>query len=169
MKNSTCRKLLEKRYGKGCFMERAGIRKITPEQEKEMKRTIKGYKKLDRTITYHHIKEKCKGGEVSIENGANLAAYNHAWLHQQDETTKEQINKQLQDFKLSIDVAGLEVNENGVEITDNRHVDFDMSDTISIPLYDAPVHTKRNKFNRAKNKRETQKMWEEYKREESER
>ena len=32
MKNSTGRKLLEQRYGKGCFMERAGIRKITPNE-----------------------------------------------------------------------------------------------------------------------------------------
>lgn len=61
LKNSTGRKLLEERYGKGCFMERAGIRKITPEQEEKYKK-IFGFKKLDRTISYHHIKERSKGG-----------------------------------------------------------------------------------------------------------
>lgn len=51
---------MEQRYGKGCFMERAGIRKITPEQEKKLKK-IKGYKKIDRTISYHHIKQRSQG------------------------------------------------------------------------------------------------------------
>ena len=92
MKNSTGRKLLEQKYGKGCFMERAGIRKITPTEEKKLKK-IKGYKKLDRTISYHHIKEKSKGGEVSIDNGANLAVYNHQWLHQQPPEIIEDIKK----------------------------------------------------------------------------
>ena len=66
MKNKTGKRLLEKRYGKGCFMERAVIRERTPEQEAEYRRTIRGFKKLDRTITYHHIKEKRNGGKVSI-------------------------------------------------------------------------------------------------------
>ena len=39
MKNKEGRKLLEEKYGEGCFMERAGIRKITPAQEQKMKRT----------------------------------------------------------------------------------------------------------------------------------
>ena len=37
--------MLEARYGKGCFMERAGIRKISKEEEQKMLRTIKGFKK----------------------------------------------------------------------------------------------------------------------------
>ena len=98
MKNRTCRKLLEQRYGKGCFMERAGIRKITLEEEQELKK-IKGYKKFNRQITYHHIKQKSLGGEVSISNGANLAAYNHEWLHQQPPEVIDEINQKLQDFK----------------------------------------------------------------------
>ena len=66
MKNSTGRKLLEQRYGKGCFMERAGIRKITPEQEEKYKK-IFGFKKLDRTISYHHIKERSKGEKFLLK------------------------------------------------------------------------------------------------------
>lgn len=163
MKNSTGRMLLEQRYGKGCFMERAGIRKITPEQEKELRRTIKGFKKLDRRITYHHIKEKCKGGEVSVENGANLAAYNHEWLHRQSPEVKDEINRQLQEFKLNIDLAVLEARKNGLQI-ETKSIIPDFSETIEIPVYDMPKRKgrhgkkKQQDFNRAKVKRETEQM-----------
>jgi len=163
LKNSTGRKLLEQRYGKGCFMERAGIREITPEEEKKLKK-IKGYKKLDRTISYHHIKEKSKGGEVSIDNGANLAVYNHEWLHQQPPEIIEDINNKLQDFKASIDLARLEIGEEGLNIEKVLSMNFDMEDTISIPLYDntPEIQEKRHKkFNRAEVKRETSKLIEE--------
>ena len=163
MKNSTGRKLLEQRYGKGCFMERAGIRKINPTEEKKLKK-IKGYKKLDRTISYHHIKEKSKGGEVSIDNGANLAVYNHQWLHQQPPEVIEDINNKLQDFKASIDLARLEIGEEGLNIEKVLSINFDIEDTISIPLYDntPEIEEKRHKkFNRAEVKRETSKLIEE--------
>lgn len=163
MKNSTGRKLLEQRYGKGCFMERAGIREITPEEETKL-RKITGYKKLDRTISYHHIKEKSKGGEVSIDNGANLAVYNHEWLHQQPPEIIEDINNKLQDFKASIDLARLEIGEEGLNIEKVLSMNFDMEDTISIPLYDntPEIQEKRHKkFNRAEVKRETSKLIEE--------
>lgn len=163
MKNSTGRKLLEQRYGKGCFMERAGIREITLEEETKL-RKITGYKKLDRTISYHHIKEKSKGGEVSIDNGANLAVYNHEWLHQQPPEIIEDINNKLQDFKASIDLARLEIGEEGLNIEKVLSMNFDMEDTISIPLYDntPEIQEKRHKkFNRAEVKRETSKLIEE--------
>lgn len=163
MKNSTGRKLLEQRYGKGCFMERAGIREITPEEETKL-RKITGYKKLDRTISYHHIKEKSKGGEASIDNGANLAVYNHEWLHQQPPEIIEDINNKLQDFKASIDLARLEIGEEGLNIEKVLSMNFDMEDTISIPLYDntPEIQEKRHKkFNRAEVKRETSKLIEE--------
>lgn len=162
LKNKTGRILLEQKYGKGCFMERAGIREITTEEEKENLRTIKGYKKLNRKITYHHIFEKQYGGEVSIENGANLASYNHEWLHQQTPEVKEKINKQLQEFKKQLDVAEMKVTDRDIEIVGSSKLEFDMSDCIEIPLYDntkesSPKHS----FNRAQVKRETMKMIEE--------
>lgn len=161
MKNSECRRLLEKRYGKGCFMERAGIRKITPEEEEKMKRTIKGFKRLDRRMTYHHIKEKSRGGKATIENGANLAAYNHQWLHQQPEDVKDEINERLQAFKFEIDTAILQAKENGVEVEGSQEIQIDFGDTFDIPVYDVPKDRRKKKageFNRAKVKRETQKI-----------
>lgn len=164
MKNKTGKRLLEKRYGKGCFMERAGIREITPEQEAEYKRSIRGFKKLDRTITYHHIREKRNGGKVSIENGANLAAYNHQWFNAQTPEVQAQINNQLQQFKFKIDMVRMAVGDEGLEF-DKINVDIDMSDTIEIPVYDNSIleekEVKRPKFNRAKVKRQTQKLIEE--------
>lgn len=164
MKNSTARKLLEQRYGKGCFMERAGIRKITYKQEQELKKTIKGFKKLDRRITYHHLRQKSQGGDVSIENGANLAAYNHEWLHQQSPEVREKINQELRDFKFHIDTAIIQAKANGLEI-DAAEIVPDFSETMEIPVYNIPKSKGRHKkgskyetFNRAKVKRETEQM-----------
>lgn len=160
MKNRQGRKILEQIYGKGCFMERAGIRKITPEEEKLFKKTIKGFKKLDRTITYHHIREKHNGGKVTIENGANLAAYNHAWLHQQSPEVKNSINRQLQEFKMSIIRMGFNEKE---EMIDSfvEQIPLKQNEYVSIKAYDnteQDLEKRKQKFNRAKTKQETQKM-----------
>ena len=155
MENKTGRKKLERLYGKGCFMERAGIREITPDEEQLLKKTIKGFKKLDRTMTYHHIKQKSKGGKVTIENGANLAAYNHQWLHAQPPQIQAEINAKLRDFKYKIDMARLSVGDDGLEFN-KINLDFNMEDCIEIPVYDNILledePAKRPKFNRAKEK-----------------
>ena len=160
MKNSTGRKLLEQRYGKGCFIERAGIRIITEEEEQNLKRKINGYKKLNRQITYHHIKEKHLGGEVSIQNGANIAAYNHEWLHKQPPEVIDGINRRLQEFKLSIDIASLMLGDNNIDINKIGSVDLemDMNNVITIPVYNNTQKDeirRKKKFNRAKIKEET--------------
>ena len=56
MSNKKARQKLERIYGKGCMMEKAGIRKIT------------GVKKQDRQITYHHLRPKHLGGQATVEN-----------------------------------------------------------------------------------------------------
>lgn len=157
MKNKTGRILLEQRYGKGCFMERAGIRKITPEEEKELKRKIKGFKKLRRGITYHHIKQRKDGGEVSIENGANIAEYNHEWLHQQSPEVRDEINRRLQEFKLKIDLANMRVTNQGINCEDVQSIDLSLSETVVIKAYDNTEEDRekrKQKFNRAKSKKE---------------
>ena len=122
MKNREARNLLKEIYGDGCFMERAGIR-------------IRKAKTLDRTISYHHLKRRCDGGETSIENGANLANYNHQWLHEQSEKTQREINQILKDFKYRLDLARLEINENRIKI---KKIDLDSinSEIITIPAFD---------------------------------
>lgn len=158
MKNKTGRILLEQRYGKGCFMERAGIRKITPEEEKELKRKIRGFKKLRRGITYHHIKQRKDGGEVSIENGANIAEYNHEWLHKQSPEVRDEINRRLQEFKLKIDLANMRTTQSGIKCESAQTIDLDLDDTITIKAYDnteKDIEKRKQRFNRAKSKRET--------------
>lgn len=160
MKNKQGRKILEQIYGKGCFMERAGIRKITPEEENNLKKTLKGFKKLDRTITYHHIKEKHNGGRVTIENGANLAAYNHAWLHRQSPEVKSSINRQLQEFKMSIIRMNFD-EEGNILSRDTEQIPLSQGEYVSIKAYDnteQDFKKRKQKFNRAKVKNETQKM-----------
>lgn len=159
MKNRMGRILLEQRYGKGCFMERAGIRQITPDEEKEMKRTIKGFKKLDRTMTYHHIREKRNGGKVTVENGANLAAYNHQWLNEQPPEVQEQINRKLQQFKFRIDAAKMQITDTSIDF---KKIDISLNPEdfqIEIPVYDNSIEQekerKREKFNRAREKEKT--------------
>lgn len=152
--------MLEQIYGEGCFMERAGIRCITSEEEQMMKKRIKGFKKLDRTISYHHIRERHEGGKVTIENGANLAAYNHAWLHQQSPEVKNSINRQLQEFKMSI--VKMSFDETGLreEIIADQ-VPLKQDKYISIKAYDNTeydLEKRKQKFNRAKAKQETQKL-----------
>ena len=166
MKNSTGRRLLEQSYGKGCFMERAAIRIVTEEEEQKLKKKIKGYKKLNRQITYHHIKEKHLGGEVSLQNGANIAAYNYEWLHRQPPEVIEEINNKLQEFKLSIDIASLKVGDKDIELDKIGSVDLelDTDDVITIPVYNNTQEDeirRKNKFNRAKVKEETKHLIEE--------
>lgn len=60
MSNKKARQELERIYGKGCMMEKAGIRKI------------KGIKKQDRQITYHHLRPKHLGGQATVENRSKL-------------------------------------------------------------------------------------------------
>lgn len=160
MENSAGRKLLEKRYGKGCFMKRAGIRKITPEEEREL-RKIKGYKKLNRKISYHHIKPKSKGGKVSIPNGANIAIYNHEWLHRQSQEVIDSINEQLIEFKRSIDLAKISIGEKvEAENLGSFEIEVDIEDSIVIPACSMSREEwkEKKKFNRARQKREDMKL-----------
>ena len=152
--NARAKKELEKIFGKGCFIERMGLREI------------KGYKKMDRMITYHHIREKSKGGKATVENGANLAWENHQWLHSLPPKEKAFVNNKLQAWKF----AYLQMNgkgDFGVSGTVDPRIDFsdlnEGKDYISIPLEDTTEQDRddlikyKQKFNRSKVKRQVQK------------
>lgn len=133
MSNKKARQELERIYGKGCMMERAGIRRIT------------GVKKQDRQITYHHLRPKRLGGQATVENGANLAKYNHEWLESLCIQQREKINEKLREYKASI----IEFNANGV--VQAKQLNIDMTDYIEIPL----------RYNRAKLKQDLRRRLEE--------
>lgn len=165
MKNKTGRTLLEYYYGKGCFMERAGIREITKKQEKVIKKRIRGFKKLDRTITYHHLQKKENGGEVTVENGANIAAYNHEWLNRQPPEIQEEINNKLREFKLKVDCIQMNFKEKDVEVEKVGRIEVsnDEDEYMVIPAYDnVEEYGKKDKFNRNKSKLDTKRLIDDY-------
>lgn len=175
--NKKARQALERIYGKGCFIERAGIRYISPEEEAVMKKTITGFKKLDRTITYHHLRPKSAGGKATVDNGANIARYNHDWLEQLPPDRKAEVNNKLRQFKIS--VFSFAVTKEGMEIGSFGEVrvprQSEEEEYLIIPAYDTSIEQyeelqkeKRQKFNRSKVKREWKKQlneeleWEDY-------
>lgn len=95
--NSSARKRLQRVFGKICFIEELGIRNIPMEE----RRKIKGYNKYQDKITYHHIKEKSKGGKATFENGALIKGYNHSWFHTLSEADKQKINNAMLEFKVA--------------------------------------------------------------------
>ena len=123
-KNKGIKKLMIHKFGKKCMMEEAGIREIPQEERKK----IKGYKKIDEKLTYHHIIPKSKGGKATEENGAILKGYNHQWLEQQPKEKREQINQQLQQYKEMATAIMINGKAKG------QIMRFDLSDTIDIPL-----------------------------------
>ena len=144
--NKSIRNKMIKKYGKRCMVEAAGIRYIPISK----RRKIKGYRKSQETLTYHHIKERQFGGETTEENGAIIKGYNHAWLHSLSEEEKEEVNKRLQEYKLSVALIG----DEGIQA---EVLDFDLSDEsfeINLLPQTKEIKKKRSKFNRAKEKQE---------------
>ena len=110
--NKGAKEALIKLFGPECFIDRLHLREDT-------ERVYKGkaqYKRM-KQLTYHHIKEKSKGGKATVENGALLSAENHIWFNQQPKEKQREMNKAFQDFKASfgINCASFVVNEKGLE------------------------------------------------------
>lgn len=153
-KNSKARKALEKIYGKGCFMERAGIREV------------KGLKKDAHQMTYHHLRHQSEGGKATIENGANLKLENHQFLHSLSRADEEKINNQIRQWKMNFVL----MTGNG-EIQQHSSLEFPQltkdEDCIIIKLEKTTEEqllqlqrqkNKKQKFNRSRIKQETQRL-----------
>ena len=124
-KNKGIREFMVHKYGKICFMEAAGIRNIPKEERKK----IKGYKRIQEKLTFHHIRPISEGGKATEENGAILKKYNHEWLEQQPKAERDKINKQLQEYKIAV----LEMKNGKIR---GKVMQIDMSDTYEIPVID---------------------------------
>lgn len=139
------------------MIEEAGIRKIPLSQ----RRKLKGYKKSDDQITYHHLRAKRNGGKATEENGALVKGYNHQWLEGLPEEEREAINNRLREFKLNF--SGIAITDNGIETVKSGSIplefDFKDNDTIIIPVFDNQKSDKKKKQKpktRAQIKKETQ-------------
>lgn len=156
--NKAVKERLIARYGAECFIERLKLRDTSG-----LKYTGKNQYKRMKMLTYHHIKEKSKGGKATIENGALLSAENHQWFHQQDRADRERMNNAFQELKRRIDHA--EPCEVQLAPESDIITPFDL-DIITTNI-DATGHIKtqkkaKKKYNRPKQKRKTQRLIKRY-------
>lgn len=173
-KNRQIRQQLTRLYGKGCFFERAHIA-----EKIEKMGGIKTYKKflqekrytgkkIVNQISMHHLCHRSEGGSTTIYNGANVSTVAHQYLHSLPRDQEEIINNELRRFKYNIDMVRMSIGDQQVSFDKINLPDsaFNMEDTLTIALEDDleiedDTLKKKPKFNRAKTKRQFQKMIEE--------
>lgn len=151
MTNKAARQNLERIYGKGCMFFKANI----PERLRQAGIQIKGYKvfvsekrykakkirKLETTMTYHHLEHNADGGKTNVENGAVVNELAHRYLHSLPRQDEEIINDMLRDYKREFELNGgiLMPTETGLDFVQPIQITFgeiDDQDCITIPLYD---------------------------------
>lgn len=146
--NKKAKEDLIRQYGAECFIEKLKLRKdVKPKRYKG-----KGQMKRMRQLTYHHIKMKKDGGKATRENGALLSAENHSWFHQQSPQAQGYMNAMFQEYKRQVD-------ECKVVFVDELDLGFEIRPAIiAIDEKGQILDTKKEKYNRAKEKREFQKI-----------
>ena len=98
-------------------------------------------------LTFHHIKMRKDGGRATVENGALLSAENHAWFHQQSSKDQTQMNAMFQEYKK-------QYQECEVVFVDDLDLGFEIK---AMEFHIDEREQKKDKYNRAKEKREFQK------------
>lgn len=175
MKNKTARQMLELIYGKNCMFQRGKVAQRIEElggiltykefvMHKEYK--LKRIRKLESTLTYHHLRHRSEGGKTSLENGAVVNELAHQYLHSLPREQEEVVNNLLRAYKRDIIVQGtsiefgldsmLEIDGQVVHCTDLIGDDY-----VSIPLISVKSKEELKndrKFNRAKAKIEIQQL-----------
>ena len=142
--NKKAKEELIRRYGAECFIEKLKLRKDTePKRYKG-----KGQMKRMRQLTYHHIRMKKDGGRATVENGALLSAENHAWFHKQSPRDQAIMNEMFQEYKR-------QYQECQIVFVDELELPFEVK-TMEFHIDEREL--KRTKYNRAKEKREFQRL-----------
>lgn len=139
--NKRAKEELIRRYGAECFIEKLKLRK-----EPKKHYTGKGQMKRMKQLTYHHIKMKKDGGRATRENGALLSAENHSWFHQQSPQAQGYMNAIFQEYKRQVD-------ECQVVFVDELDLGFEVRPVVfEIDERGQMLDTKKEKYNRAKEK-----------------
>ncbi len=138
--NKKVKEKLIKLYGNECFIEKLHLRKDTEPRKYKSKGQMKRMKQL----TFHHIKERRKGGKATLENGALISAENHSWFHKQPKEKQRMMNDMFQKYK-----------ELKVEFVDDLELPFEIKFT------EFKID-ERGKYDRAKKKEEDRKLVEDY-------
>ena len=144
MSNKSAKQELIRRYGKECFVEKLHLRK----DNKPRKYKGKGQMKRMKQLTYHHIRMKKDGGKATVENGALLSTENHQWFHQQSPQAQGYMNALFQEYKRQVDECTIV-----------------FVDDLELPFEVKPIEfsiDEKGRFNRAEEKRKTQKIIDEY-------
>ena len=141
--NKKAKEELIRHYGTECFIEKLKLRKNVKPKRYKSKSQMKRMKQL----TYHHIKMKKDGGEATRENGALLSAENHSWFHQQSSQAQGYMNALFQEYKRQVD-------ECRVVFVDELDLGFEIKAT---EFHIGERELKKEKYNRAKEKRDVQK------------
>ena len=156
--NKAVKERLIARYGAECFIERLKLRDTSG-----LTYTSKGQYKRMKMLTYHHIREKSKGGKATIENGALLSGENHIWFHQQDKADRERMNNMFQELKRNID-NGYEPCE--IQLAPEQEIEqpyeLDVM-TVNADAKGIKVQKKaKKKYNRAKQKKKNKRIIKRY-------
>ena len=124
--NKSAKEQLIRLYGKECFIEKLHLRLDT-----ERRYTGKAQYHRMKQLTYHHIREKSKGGKATVENGALLSAENHEWFNRQNKEKQRELNNAFQEYKHRVDIhcATLVLKDKGIEIEPIQETE----ETIELP------------------------------------
>ena len=141
--NKKAKEKLIRIYGAECFIEKLKLRKDV----KPIRYKSKGQMKKMKQLTFHHIKMRKDGGRATVENGALLSAENHAWFHQQSSKDQTQMNAMFQEYKK-------QYQECEVVFVDDLDLGFEIN---AMEFHIDEREQKKEKYNRAKEKREFQK------------
>ena len=142
-KNRQIREKLEEIYGHTCMLHQ-GL-KINGYSKSKVNYAGKS---IEKQLTLHHIVPKSKGGATSVENGAVLCRGCHDFLENTSKANRDKINGLLIKYKQC-------VLEYGDDFTTG--IEINMAE---IELNDREAKVRRlEKYNRAEEKRKTQKMW----------
>ena len=113
-----------------------------------------------KSLTYHHIRERRKGGKATVENGALLSMENHQWFHKQSKASQEYMNAIFQEYKRQVDESA----ECAVKFVDDLDTPFEIRVTDIVLDKNGRLlsEEKKEKYNITAKKREDRKLAEEY-------
>ena len=140
-------------------IEAMGGIKTYKEYIQEHKYTLKKIKKLESTMTLHHIKHRADGGATSERNGAVVSALGQGYLHSLPKEHEEIVNGMLRDYKAGIDSGRYERVD--VELVEDLDTGLEINFAELSAEDDRIVIDRPKKYNRALVKREMRRIIEE--------
>lgn len=146
--NKKAKEELIKYYGTECFIDKLKLRK----DSHRIRYTSNSHRARMKQLTYHHIKMKKDGGRATRENGALLSAENHTWFHKQSPQAQGYMNAIFQEYKRQVDACA----QGFID-----QIDFNLDVQVS-EFHAENYESKKEKYNRAKEKEKTRRMIDDY-------